>query len=587
MKDQLNTLLRRVKSWPSNHKALLRRTGVIAVSALIVLILTASGYFLYCRWAYPDHIILDDAFYDVSALDLSFTDRDLDGSFDEPPVPVTLSDPPDRVLVEENRVTIRSEGTYLLQGQWEEKMLLVDAGETAKVQLILDGFHIQNSDGAAFYIRTADKVFITTKEGTENSVSDGTLCATDGDTNIDAAIFSKADLTLNGSGKLTVRGNAAHGIVSKDDLVVASGSYEITAVKKGFNGKDRVKICRSTIAINSGTDGISSDNTEAGTGYVYIEDGTIRIESDRDGIQTATALILKEPSITITTGGGSINAPQKQVSRGKGRQEDDAAEETETTESTKGLKSAGDILITGGEYQIDSPDDSIHADHSIRVEGGSFTVQSGDDGFHAEHTLQITGGTIDVEKSFEGLEGYQIALSGGNVTVTATDDGINATSGSSIVGSIKGLFATGTLGKLEITGGALTVTSGGDSLDSNGVMSITGGVTLVAGPAGQGDGIIDCDAGAQVDGGTLLCVSLSGSGGKGSGTGNLFETKSQLQLSKTVARREAGTLLQLRDAQGTVLASFVTTAPFNKIAATAPELQSEGDGAIYLNDQPL
>ena len=57
------------------------------------------------------------------------------------------------------------------------------------------------------------------------------------DNNIDAVIFSKSDLTLNGTGSLTITADAGHGIVSKDDLVLTSGTYEINAASHGFSGK--------------------------------------------------------------------------------------------------------------------------------------------------------------------------------------------------------------------------------------------------------------------------------------------------------------------------------------------------------------
>ncbi len=68
--------------------------------------------------------------------------------------------------------------------------------------------------------------------------------ATD-DNNVDAVIFSKADLTINGSGTLSIN-STAHGVVSKDDLVITGGNIAINATKKAISGKDSVRIAAET-----------------------------------------------------------------------------------------------------------------------------------------------------------------------------------------------------------------------------------------------------------------------------------------------------------------------------------------------------
>jgi hypothetical protein len=105
--------------------------------------------------------------------------------------------------------------------------------DTAKVQLVLDNASVTCDGSAALYVKSADKVFLTMAEGSENtSPPPGTFHA-DGDTNVDGAVFAKSDLTLNGSGTLTVTSESGHGIVSKDDLKITSGTYVITAAKPG------------------------------------------------------------------------------------------------------------------------------------------------------------------------------------------------------------------------------------------------------------------------------------------------------------------------------------------------------------------
>lgn len=594
MKNFFDSICNYAKTFFENHRKLLKRLLIVTVSTIAVAALLFGFCFVYFRAQYPEEMDLSNAYYDIEALNLTFSERDTQTQMDVSDAETIrvqdnqiLSDK-DIAIIENNRITLSTAGIYIFSGELTDGSIVVDAGETDKLQLILDGFNLSNSQGPAICIRSADKVFITTKAGTTNTLTDGEgYSLTDGDTNVDGTIFSKADLTLNGLGTLIVKGNTAHAVVSKDDLVVASGTYEIESVKKGICGKDCVKISEGFIQIEAGTDGLCSDNAEDATrGFVYIKDGDIQIRCGNDGIQAQNALICDAPTISITSRGGADCAPVKEGSHGKGKREQDANEETENTTSAKGLKSVKDILLYGGTYTIDSFDDAVHSDHSIKVENGSFTIKSGDDAFHAEHTLEVLDGTVNIEQCFEGLEGYQITINGGEITVVSSDDGVNASSGSGAQSRIKGFFDVDSLGKLEMTGGQLSVLSGGDSLDSNGTMRILGGTVLASGPSGHGDGIFDCDDGAVVDGGTVLCVGSMQQGttkADFTGSDEYFRAENQLQIVRSTGWKPAGTQLELYDSQGKQLAVYAVPQQFNYIIASAPEFQAETDCIIKID----
>ena len=164
---------------------------------------------------------------DTSEMDFTFTDRELAGTYTQT---VDISTRAGQ--------TITKAGTYILSGNITDTMITVAVGENDKVQLVLDGATIENSKGPAIYVKSGDKVFITLKEGTVNTVSDGSYYEiTDGDTALDAAIFSRADLAINGSGTLNVTGNYKHGITSKDDLVITAQELNINAKNVGLDGK--------------------------------------------------------------------------------------------------------------------------------------------------------------------------------------------------------------------------------------------------------------------------------------------------------------------------------------------------------------
>ncbi len=197
-----------------------------------------------------------------------FTDRDMEIGYDEETsARITLSgnsasSDSDAVQISGSTVTITEEGTYIFSGTLNDGMIVVSAEDTDKIQLVLDNVEITSSTSAAIYVLEADKVFITTASGSENTLANGGEYVATDDNNIDAVIFSKSDLTLNGAGTLTINAAAGHGVVSKDDLVLTSGTYNITAASHGLSSKDSVRIANGTYTITSGKDGIQAENTD-------------------------------------------------------------------------------------------------------------------------------------------------------------------------------------------------------------------------------------------------------------------------------------------------------------------------------------
>lgn len=142
--------------------------------------------------------------------------------------------------------------------------IIVDAGDSDKVQLVLDNASIHCSTGSAILVRNANKVKVTLAADSENELSDGTEYQTDDD-NPDAALFSKDDLVINGSGSLTVQGNYKHGIAGNDDLVITGGRLTVNSLSHALRGKDSVAILDGTFVLTSQKDGIQASNTEDST----------------------------------------------------------------------------------------------------------------------------------------------------------------------------------------------------------------------------------------------------------------------------------------------------------------------------------
>ena len=351
-------------------------------------------------------------------------------------------------------VTISQAGTYVVSGTLTNGQIVVDATKDDRVHLVLNGVEITNRTGAAIYAPVCDKLILTLADGTNNTVTDGgsnfSYTLVD-DEEPNAAIFSKNDLTINGTGTLTVNAGFNNGIGTKDDLLIVSGNFIINAANHGLRGNDSVGIVSGMFDITAGSDGIRTNNdSNESRGWIHIEDGTFDIKAQKDGIQAENNLSITGGVFIITTGDGSANAPVRMGGFGdgrqggmggmppmggqppmNGRQPQPQATVTETDDestSMKALKARTQINITGGAFTIDAEDDGVHSDGDVFISGGNLSIKTGDDGIHADNAVVITGGVIDIPVCYEGIEGLSVTISNGTISIIASDDGINAAS---------------------------------------------------------------------------------------------------------------------------------------------------------------
>ena len=555
-----------------------------------------------------------------------FSDRDFEVGYDESESAViqlngdSATCNSDAVQIAGSTITITDEGTYILSGTLNDGMIIVNSEKSDKTQLVLNGVTIHSETSAPIYILQSDKVFITTATGTVNTLSNGGEFVAIDENNIDAVIFSKEDVTLNGSGTLVITSPAGHGIVSKDSLTITSGSYNINCASHGLAGKDDICIANADLTIISGKDGIHAENDDdTAAGFIYIQSGTFDIAAEGDGISASSYMQIEDGTFLITSGGGSANAsakasdswgnfagdgrpqggrfqgeknqgdkpqmdmPQGDMPQGDMPQGDNPTgsfgtlEENTTSEtaddstSIKGIKATSNLIINGGTFTINSADDSVHSNASITVNGGIFEIASGDDAFHADETLTITAGTINITESYEGLEALHLYVAGGDITLVASDDGLNAAGGtdSSGGGGRDGMFGHGmsssSNGSITISGGTLNITAYGDGIDANGSLEIKGGFTTVCGPT-QGDtATLDYDTSGTITGGTFI-----GSGA--SGMAQSFSESGQGVIAVKVSNQSAGTTVTLTDSKGNVVFTFTPELSFEVVILSSPDI---------------
>ena len=527
-----------------------------------------------------------------------FSERDKKTEYDEKKTVkiqlngTTASASSNSVKINGSTVMIKEEATYLISGSLTG-MLVVDAPDDAKLQLIFNGVNITSQTSAALYILNADKVFVTLEDGTSNTLTNGGSFTAIDESNIDGALFSKQDLTLNGAGSLTVTSPAGHGIVCKDDLVITGGSYTVNAASHGLQANDSVRFADATLTVDAGKDAIHAENDEdTAKGFIYMTSGTIKGEAEGDGITASAYLQIAGGTIDLLVGGGSKNGNKTSsdnfggfMGGGPGSRPGRPGTSQNTTTqdsgtSMKGLKAANGLLISDGTIKIDSADDALHSNTTVTINGGNFTLASGDDALHAEDTLIITAGTMDISKCYEGLEALHIDVRGGNIKLVASDDGLNAAGGvdqsgtsggrDGMFGGRAGGFGGNSNGSIKISGGILYINSSGDGIDANGTLEISGGHITIVGPT-QGDtATLDYDKTGVITGGTFI------------GTGSTMMAQSFSDSTQGViavnVSGAAGTEITLTDAEGNVLLTRTPELNFARVVLSSPDLQK---GATY------
>lgn len=550
-----------------------------------------------------------------------FTERDLAGTYEESgAVYVTLSGDgiigeTDGVAINGQTVTITAEGTYIFSGTLSEGQIVVDA-DNAKVQIVFDNVDITCASSAAVYVKSAEKVFVTLAEGSQNTLRNTDEYVAIDDNNIDAVIFAKSDLTLNGTGSLTIVSAEGHGIVSKDDLKITGGTYDITAAGHALSGKDSVRIADGTFILTAEKDGIHAENADdEEKGYIYIADGDFTITSDGDGMDASNIVQIEDGTLDITAGGGAANSlkthesdvpggpgggmPQNgekpdgesmpqmgEKPDGENMPQDTTTDESGT--STKGIKAGGGMYLNGGTYQIDSADDSIHSNANITIADGTYTLATGDDGVHADDALTVNGGTITVTESYEGLEGLTVTINDGTIDITARDDGINTAGGTDQSGfgtfgdHFKGMDSADdeteeTTDKemwMELNGGYIHILAGGDGVDSNGDLTINGGEIYIDGPSDNGNSAIDYGdrSSAYVNGGMLVAI-----GSSGMAEGMSDSSKQEVLMVKLGEQMKAGDVV-LTDSEGNVIVSYTALKSYDCVIISTAEVES---GATY------
>ena len=477
---------------------------------------------------------------DIPGMDFEYSDRDKDASYDVVSATnIALSGQGATVsgegaAVEGATVTISAAGTYAVTGELTAGSLVVNAGDQDKVQIVLSGASIRNEAGPALNIQQADKVFVTLADGTQNTLADGASYAlAEGEDEPNAALYSKADLTINGTGALSIEGNYCHGVNSKDDLVVTGGAIAVVAKEDGLRGKDCVKVADGSFAITAGGDGVKSSNDEDPTrGFVSIDGGTFTVTGCEEGIE-AQEVIVNNGELNITASDDGINA---------------AVAERDSNDAT--IDASGDAGSTVG--QDDHAGDRGGEGQGDGGQGAD--AQNGRGGQRPELPEGVEPGQVpdgELGGGFGARDGRGGA--GGPMGANASEDCL-----------------------IQINGGVVTINAGGDAVDSNGYVEVTGG-ELVGASSGTGDSALDYEYGATVTGGTVI---LAG----GAGMAETFSEGSTQPFALVSLNGSANTELSVESESGEVLARCTVPVSFQCVTLSVPGLAEGATGKLVAGD---
>ena len=498
---------------------------------------------------------VSDSITYLDAADM-FTKRDKQSDYaSEDATEITLSDSKSTcdspaVGISDNQITITRAGTYVLSGSLTNGQIVVDAsGE--KVQIVLKDASINCDTSAALYVKSADKVFVTLAENTSNTLTNTKDFVAIDDNNIDAVIFSKSDLSLNGSGTLTIHAAYGHGIVSKDDLVITSGTYDITAARHALSGKDSVRIADGVFTLNAKKDGIHSENTDNDEkGFIYIADGTFSITCDSDGMDAEETLQVDGGTITIAAGDDGLHADGDLVLN------DGTVTITRSYEGLEGKT----VTITGGSYAVTASDDGVNA-AGDGTAGDSSDSASSDSS--KEQKMPSCTPPKRPQNSSDSTEMPDAPKSAPNGNGNPEPGGMEDATDYNLI---------------QISGGMLTVNAGGDGLDSNGDLTVTGGEIYIDGPVQGGNGALDCSGTATISGGTVIAVGSSGM------AENFSSSSTQGSMLVTVSASMISGEITLQDSNGNSLLSYTPAKSYNSVVISCPKLTSGETYTLLADD---
>ncbi|MBQ3391838.1 MAG: carbohydrate-binding domain-containing protein [Lachnospiraceae bacterium] len=427
----------------STHK----RIDIICI-AVTVLALLITALFMNGEALGIEAVVDDDA--ERNSGNQYFTENDKDGDWStDGACVITLTGDGAEIsgsgaYYNDGSVTIKNAGKYVLSGELTDGSIIVNTHNTSKVWILLDGVTIDCEDDACLIVDQADKVFVTLEEGSENSMTSSSTYSSEAlSDNTGGVIFSHDDLTINGSGSLTITGSYKHGIDANDSLVITGGTISITCPEDGLHANDQLCIMDADITIAAGDDGIHTDTS------FYMASGSVTITECYEGIEAVT-IDVDGGDITLypTDDGMNANGGSSDMFGGFGGMQGTgtAPEAGKNTTSEDTNTSAADDNASTADNNAAADDNAATADYNAAAADDN----AADGGMEDETYIRINGGTVTIinenGRDADGLDSNgSIYIGGGTILISLSGSGGNCALD----------YGTESGGELVVTGGTL------------------------------------------------------------------------------------------------------------------------------------
>lgn len=429
-----------------------------------------------------------------------------------------VADGPGGVVIEKGNIVIRTSGTYVLEGSLNNGQIIIDTEDKGTVRLVLNGVSITSNSGPVIHVKQSEQTVISLEQGTENKLEDAKEYLMEEEQDEpSAAIFSKDDLSINGTGRLIIHANYKDGIAGRDDVIITGGEIEIQATDDGIMGRDLLAIRDAKIKIDALGDGIKSTNDEdEQKGHIVLQSGSFDITAGSDGIQSERDVLVIDGKYTITAGGGSPETVKSD--QGAGAMMPDEGTPRIGRGSMSGLNPSQIQQYIAGtitkEELLESIDKNALSDGTTieeveamldrLAEGG---MPQGDNGMEPPtgEFDPVQAPSVDEEQQTPPAE--ERGTKEGNMSA---DSSVEEGADDSI--STKGIKAANLV---QIEGGTFTIDANDDAVHSNGDVVIRGGaVTINTGDDGIhadhdvviSDGVIKIDKSYEGIEGTNITV---------------------------------------------------------------------------------
>lgn len=372
-------------------------------------------------------------------------------------------------------------GYYSVKGKLSDGKIIIDSKDSEKdVFLQLDGVVARSLSDSPFSVISSErKVHVILSENEVNEFSDSSgedsYTARRSGKYTQAVLFSKSDLSIEGSGTLKVSAKYKKGIYSEKELSVLGGNLNVESADDALGAKNKIAFMAGTLTASSGSNGMRT-GFSAGKGEITISGGTIKIESGLDCIQSSSTLTVSGGTFDLTSGKGSTGKAGKRnhskaiphVSSGM---TGSSGEQTIDANESKAVRAERSLTVSGGNFAVNSLDDAFFCGGKIIITDGNFDIKTDANAFFASSTIAIASGNINVEYCAEGIEGKSVYITGGSVLVNTQGHGF------------------GENGNVLQTGGTVVSFGSKGEENSKSVYTVMGGTVFCAGsiPLKQGN----------------------------------------------------------------------------------------------------